>query len=172
MVNPEKQHPSNDRHIDDVDRVDQNSDGEGSFNDLSSSDGTSASANPSITGRLMEILAENGDGDLLLQRSHREGEVLQWLRALDLQVMGACRVDERLKPMLKLNVSPGAAEDHLLAHLCQVCIIRIYNCLYRLYLLFQNFKIGIACVEGDIKFYGSCFNSISKRLCSFFVVMI
>lgn len=49
-----------------------------------------------------------------------ETNVLQWLLALDLQVMGACRVDERLKPLLKLNVSAGAAEDRLLAHLSQV----------------------------------------------------
>lgn len=49
-----------------------------------------------------------------------ERNVLQWLLALDLQVMGACRVDERLKPLLKLNVSAGAAEDRLLAHLSQV----------------------------------------------------
>ncbi|XP_015076045.1 uncharacterized protein LOC107020274 [Solanum pennellii] len=48
-----------------------------------------------------------------------ETNVLQWLLALDLQVMGACRVDERLKPLLKLNVSAGAAEDRLLAHLSQ-----------------------------------------------------
>ncbi|KAK4716978.1 hypothetical protein R3W88_015316 [Solanum pinnatisectum] len=48
-----------------------------------------------------------------------ETNVLQWLLALDLQVMGACRVDERLKPLLKLNVSAGAAEYRLLAHLSQ-----------------------------------------------------
>ncbi|KAK4353185.1 hypothetical protein RND71_028703 [Anisodus tanguticus] len=48
-----------------------------------------------------------------------ETNVLQWLLALDLQVMGACRADERLKPLLKLNVSAGAAEDRLLAHLSQ-----------------------------------------------------
>ncbi|KAH0670120.1 hypothetical protein KY290_026717 [Solanum tuberosum] len=48
-----------------------------------------------------------------------ETNVLQWLLALDLQVLGACRVDERLKPLLKLNVSAGAAEDRLLAHLSQ-----------------------------------------------------
>ncbi|KAL2548731.1 hypothetical protein Fot_10261 [Forsythia ovata] len=119
MVNQEKKQSSNDRHIDDEDRADQISNGEGSFNGLSSSDGTSTSENPSITGRLMDILVEDGDGDLLLQRSHREDEVLQWLQALDVHVMGACRADERLKPLLKLNVSTGAAEDHLLAHLSQ-----------------------------------------------------
>ncbi|XP_059317924.1 uncharacterized protein LOC132068371 [Lycium ferocissimum] len=48
-----------------------------------------------------------------------ETNVLQWLLALDLQVMGACRADERLKPLLKLNVSAGAAQDRLLAHLSQ-----------------------------------------------------
>ncbi|MCD7452868.1 hypothetical protein HAX54_018423 [Datura stramonium] len=34
-----------------------------------------------------------------------ETNLLQWFLALDLQVMGACRADERLKPLLKLNVS-------------------------------------------------------------------
>ncbi|OIT21427.1 hypothetical protein A4A49_38063 [Nicotiana attenuata] len=48
-----------------------------------------------------------------------ETDVVQWLLALDLQVMGACRVDERLKPLLKLDVSTGAAEDRLLAYLSQ-----------------------------------------------------
>lgn len=56
------------------------------------------------------------DGDFLLG----EDRVLRWLQALDMQVMGACRGDERLKPLLKLNVSNGMAEDRLLAHLSQV----------------------------------------------------
>lgn len=34
--------------------------------------------------------------------------------------MGACRADERLNPLLKLNNAIGAAEDRLLAHLSQV----------------------------------------------------
>lgn len=75
-----------------------------------------------LTERLANILVEDSDGDLLLQRSDREDRVLQWLQALDMQVMGACRADERLKPLLKLNASSGMAEDHLLAHLSQVCI--------------------------------------------------
>lgn len=70
---------------------------------------------------LMDVFVEEGDGDLLLQRSDREDRVLQWLQALDMQVMGACRADERLKPLLKMNVSSGLAEDRLLAHLSQVC---------------------------------------------------
>ncbi|CAI0411036.1 unnamed protein product [Linum tenue] len=72
-----------------------------------------------LTERLTEILVDEGDGDLLLQRSDREDRVLQWLQALDMQVMGACRADERLKPLLKSNASIGAAEDRLLAHLSQ-----------------------------------------------------
>ncbi|KAL3650232.1 hypothetical protein CASFOL_006635 [Castilleja foliolosa] len=39
-----------------------------------------------------------------------DGGFLPWLRAMDMQVMGACRTDERLKPLLKLNVSAGVAE--------------------------------------------------------------
>ncbi len=74
-----------------------------------------------LTERLTDILVDEGDGDLLLQRSDREDRVMQWLQALDMQVMGACRVDERLKPLLKMNASNGIAEDRLLAHLSQVC---------------------------------------------------
>ncbi|CAF1808154.1 hypothetical protein HID58_058574 [Brassica napus] len=48
-----------------------------------------------------------------------EDRVLRWLQALDIQVLGACRGDERLKPLLKLDVSNGVAEDRLLAHLSQ-----------------------------------------------------
>ncbi|KAL9388847.1 hypothetical protein Peur_017452 [Populus x canadensis] len=72
-----------------------------------------------LTERLTDILVDQGDGDLLLQRNDREDRVLQWLQALDMQVMGACRADERLKPLLKLNASSGVAEDRLLAHLSQ-----------------------------------------------------
>ncbi|KAJ9160264.1 hypothetical protein P3X46_025678 [Hevea brasiliensis] len=72
-----------------------------------------------LTERLADILVEDGEGDLLLQQSDREDRVLQWLQALDMQVMGACRADERLKPLLKQNASSGMAEDRLLAHLSQ-----------------------------------------------------
>ncbi|KAJ6325141.1 hypothetical protein OIU76_012260, partial [Salix suchowensis] len=72
-----------------------------------------------LTERLTDILVDQGDGDLLLQRNDREDNVLRWLQALDVQVMGACRADERLKPLLKLNASSGVAEDRLLAHLSQ-----------------------------------------------------
>ena len=73
-----------------------------------------------LTERLTDIFVEENDGDLLLQQSDREDRVLQWLQALDMQVLGACRTDERLKPLLKVNVSNGVAEDRLLAHLSQV----------------------------------------------------
>lgn len=75
-----------------------------------------------LTERLTDILVEDGDGDLLIENNSREGEdrVMQWLQALDMQVMGACRADERLKPLLKLNVSNGVAEDRLLSQLSQV----------------------------------------------------
>jgi len=36
------------------------------------------------------------------------------------QLMGACRADERLRPLLTLNVSCAAADDRFIAHLAQV----------------------------------------------------
>ncbi|KAK9063379.1 hypothetical protein SSX86_017249 [Deinandra increscens subsp. villosa] len=74
-----------------------------------------------IADRLTDLLVGDGDrdSDLLMQRNtQQEGTVMQWLLALDMQVMGACRADERLKPLLKLNASSGA-EDRLLSHLSQ-----------------------------------------------------
>ncbi|GJW89829.1 hypothetical protein Tco_0167382, partial [Tanacetum coccineum] len=46
-----------------------------------------------------------------------EKTVMKWLHALDMQLVGACRTGESLKPMFKLNVSCGVAEDRLLSHL-------------------------------------------------------
>lgn len=76
-----------------------------------------------LTERLNDIFVDENDGDLLLQQSNREDRVFQWLQALDMQLIGACRTDERLKPLLKVNVSNGVAEDRLLAHLSQVPLI-------------------------------------------------
>lgn len=73
----------------------------------------------SLTDRLTEILVGDGDGDLLLEQSDGEDNVLQWLQALDMQFMGACRADERLKPLLKRSGSAGVADDALFAHLSQ-----------------------------------------------------
>uniref|UniRef100_A0A1J3CL00 Flocculation protein FLO11 n=1 Tax=Noccaea caerulescens TaxID=107243 RepID=A0A1J3CL00_NOCCA len=68
-----------------------------------------------IENRVSDPLTDEGGRDFLLG----EDRVLRWLQALDMQVLGACRGDERLKPLLKLNVSNGMAEDRLLAHLSQ-----------------------------------------------------
>ncbi|KAK4743152.1 hypothetical protein SAY87_001153 [Trapa incisa] len=72
-----------------------------------------------LAERLMDSLVEDGGGDLLLHQRNRDDRVLQWLRSLDSQVIGACRADERLRPLLKLNASSGVAEDRLLVHLSQ-----------------------------------------------------
>ncbi|XP_051121260.1 uncharacterized protein LOC127244800 isoform X2 [Andrographis paniculata] len=119
MVNSEERKPAVGEWIGDVDPLDQIIDEEDMVDVSSSVDKASVSANQSVTRRLAELFVEDGDGDLLLQRSDREDGVHKWLRALNLQVMGACRADERLKPLLKLNTSTDAAEDPLLAHLSQ-----------------------------------------------------
>ncbi|XP_057488840.1 uncharacterized protein LOC130774804 [Actinidia eriantha] len=130
MVNQEKQRPVDDSKTGRLDRVDRPNDD--CFDDSESTVGASASGScensrdggrsgdgVGLTERLTDMLVEEGDGDLLLQESDRGDRVIQFLQALDLQIMGACRADERLKPLLKLNVSSGAAEDCLLAHLSQ-----------------------------------------------------
>ncbi|KAM1141508.1 hypothetical protein ACFX19_042161 [Malus domestica] len=110
---------------DEIDCVGDQSNG-GELENSSASNGVGGSgagpASRSETGleeRLTGILVDEGDGDLLLQQSNREDRVLQWLEALDMQVMGACRADERLKPLLKMNASNDVAEDRLLAQLSQ-----------------------------------------------------
>ncbi|KAM6598721.1 hypothetical protein CsatA_018330 [Cannabis sativa] len=111
----------NDRNNGDRNGVDDQYDGV-EYEDSSSASFGAGSASRSEVGleeRLTEILVEERDGDLLLQQNNREERVLQWLMALDMQVIGACRTDERLKPLLKMNASNGAAEDRLLAHLSQ-----------------------------------------------------
>ncbi|KAK6929446.1 hypothetical protein RJ641_005651 [Dillenia turbinata] len=124
MVSSRKQESFEEGKTEGLDREDQaTSNSEGGFDELSSSViSTSSSSSSSsdddeigLTERLTEIVVEEGDSDLLI----REDRVLQWLQALDLQVMGACRADERLKPLLKLNVSSGIAEDRLMAQLSQ-----------------------------------------------------
>ncbi|XP_026414220.1 uncharacterized protein LOC113309914 isoform X2 [Papaver somniferum] len=71
----------------------------------------------SFTERLRDILSgEGGDEDLANDRGNN---FVQWLQALDIQLLGACRADERMKPLFKLNVSSGVAEDRLLAQLSQ-----------------------------------------------------
>lgn len=130
MTNPRNQDSTGNDEIEDLDHVNRY-DGE-DLDDSSSMDaGSSASSSGSrdaggsrtetgLADRLTDILVDEGDGDLLLQHSDREDRVMRWLQALDMQVMGACRADERLKPLLKMNASNGVAEDRLLAQLSQV----------------------------------------------------
>ncbi|XP_017430395.2 uncharacterized protein LOC108338168 [Vigna angularis] len=96
------------------------------FDDLSSVDSAASAGEDGrsrmqvgLTERLTDIFVDERDGDLLIQQTNREDRLLQWLQALDLQVMGACRADERLKPLLKMSTSCGVAEDPLLAQLTQ-----------------------------------------------------
>ncbi|XP_076948501.1 uncharacterized protein LOC143620762 [Bidens hawaiensis] len=72
-----------------------------------------------LADRLTDLFVGDGGDDEVLMRRSARGTVVQWLQALDMQVMGACRADERLKPLLKVNVSSGVAEDRLLSHLSQ-----------------------------------------------------
>ncbi|XP_027163681.1 uncharacterized protein LOC113763894 [Coffea eugenioides] len=125
MDNSGKRQSMNDRKMNDAeDRTDRSNGGSGCSDDSTSTLNASSSVlrpSSSISRGsevTAEILAEEG-GNLLLQQSDRVDNLVQWLRALDVQVIGACRADERLKPLLKLNASTGAAEDRLLAQLTQ-----------------------------------------------------
>ncbi|KAF7146906.1 hypothetical protein RHSIM_Rhsim03G0140100 [Rhododendron simsii] len=116
MVNPDEQRSVDDRDAEGtIDRT--NGDG---FGDRSAVE-ASGSGTRSNSGRLTGGGggADEGDGDLSLRYSDGVDRVMQFLQALDLQVMGACRADERLKPLFKLNNATGAAEDRLLAQLSQ-----------------------------------------------------
>ncbi|KAI3799981.1 hypothetical protein L1987_35287 [Smallanthus sonchifolius] len=128
MNNHEKQQSLGDRDVDDQHKSTEDSSSSSSMprgEDLTDavSGDSSTRRNGNGTGlaaRLTDLFVGDGDNDddLLIQRS-TQGTVMQWLQALDMQVMGACRADERLKPLLKLNVSSGVAEDRLLSHLSQ-----------------------------------------------------
>lgn len=103
-------------HHDDDQRNDGGDVSDSSTIDDSRSNGSESEHEP--TTRIQSSVSD----PLIRDRDFLVGEdrVLRWLQALDMQVMGACRGDERLKPLLKLNVSNGMAEDRLLAHLSQV----------------------------------------------------
>ncbi|KAK7300565.1 hypothetical protein RJT34_11412 [Clitoria ternatea] len=103
------------------DDFDATSCGEGGSGSISTSAGEDGGSRMQVglTERLTDILVDEADGDLLIQQTNREDRLLQWLQALDLQVMGACRADERLKPLLKMNAACGVAEDPLLTQLTQ-----------------------------------------------------
>ncbi|RRT59356.1 hypothetical protein B296_00023879 [Ensete ventricosum] len=70
----------------------------------------------SLRGVSVDDLSHEGSGGA------GDDRVLLWLQALDLQVLGACRADERSMPLFKLNVSSGPAEEKLLAQLSQVLV--------------------------------------------------
>ncbi|XP_020571091.1 uncharacterized protein LOC110018197 [Phalaenopsis equestris] len=81
--------------------------------------GSSGGRSDALPGRIRDVLRDGADANLLLGREEVENGILQWLQALDLQVIGGCRADERLRPLLKLNASSGAAEDQFIAQLLQ-----------------------------------------------------
>lgn len=74
-----------------------------------------------LTERLTDLFDGRGDGDLLVGEKDGGVSVIQWIQALDMQMMGACRGDERLKPLLKSGGGSSCGDDRLLAHLSQVC---------------------------------------------------
>ncbi|XP_026656451.1 uncharacterized protein LOC103695761 [Phoenix dactylifera] len=122
MVSPRKEGFGNDEKAESSDRP-LGGDASEEFREIDGSgssrpQGTTRTAG-GLAERLSDVLRGESDGDLFLGRSDLESGVLQWLRALDLQVLGACRADERLRPLLKLNVSTGAAEDRLITQLSQ-----------------------------------------------------
>jgi hypothetical protein len=51
---------------------------------------------------------------------HKDEGALQWVQSLEFQAMRACRTDERLKPLLRWNVSYGGADSQIFARLGQV----------------------------------------------------
>lgn len=72
-----------------------------------------------VVRRLTEVLQGRGDDALVLQSTNRDNMMSQWLQALDVHVVGACRADERLQPILRWNTPCSGADGHLLAHLSQ-----------------------------------------------------
>ncbi|KAI3994476.1 hypothetical protein MKX01_012733 [Papaver californicum] len=102
-----------------------------------------------FTERLRDILSgEGGDEDLA---NDRENNFVQWLQALDIQLLGACRADERMKPLFKLNVSSGVAEDRLLAHLRQHFDVAEVGILARcLFMPLVSIRVGKVIKQGSL----------------------
>lgn len=109
-----------DINFDDSSSVESGGGGGVAGNSSSPGDDGGSRSEVGLTERLTDIIVEAGDGDLLIQQTNCEDRLMEWLQALDLQVMGACRADERLKPLLKMNTVSGVSEDPLLAQLIQV----------------------------------------------------
>ncbi|MCO5591815.1 hypothetical protein L7F22_045807 [Adiantum nelumboides] len=88
-------------------------------NSLSQTPHSCAVGQGEVVRRLTEVLQGSGDESLVLPLAGRDGGMSQWLQALDVHVVGACRADERLQPMLRWNSSCTGADGQLLAHLSQ-----------------------------------------------------
>ncbi|CAI9091641.1 OLC1v1026714C1 [Oldenlandia corymbosa var. corymbosa] len=127
MVNPENHQSGNDRKIDEgEDRIEQSNgadypeDSTSAAHSSSNVLRTSSIQNSSNSrGGSSDFEARREHENMLQEQSDRLDNLVLWLRALDVQVIGACRADERLKPLLKINAFTGAAEDRLLSHLSQ-----------------------------------------------------
>ncbi|KAG0466614.1 hypothetical protein HPP92_018194 [Vanilla planifolia] len=126
MVRPRKEGSSEETNGDSYDRLDQSNE---DSDDSSQVNGSGSSGAPfddrsgegaagGLPVRVSEFREEADLYPLLGGVGIGKG-FMQWLRALDLQFMGGCRMDERLKPLLKLNASSGAAEDQLMSRLIQ-----------------------------------------------------
>ncbi|KAM0043119.1 hypothetical protein Hdeb2414_s0010g00337541 [Helianthus debilis subsp. tardiflorus] len=123
MNNSGKQQSVSDREVDEHEHEHEQQQSNDDSSPVSTGAGEDAPTNGNDAGfadRLTDLLVGEGDrdSDLLMQRNTQQGTVMRWLLALDVHVMGACRADERLKPLLKVNASSGA-EDRLLSHLSQ-----------------------------------------------------
>lgn len=78
-------------------------------------------------GPLSDILTGRRELDMVMRQADREDGSLRWLQALDLQVLGACRTDERRNPFLGWNTPCLGSDDQLLAHLGQVFYQQSYS---------------------------------------------
>ncbi|KAL3701333.1 hypothetical protein R1sor_019355 [Riccia sorocarpa] len=70
---------------------------------------------------LQEAVTDSGDGfgPESSEDLNRESGALRWVQALELQGTGACRADERLRPLLRWNVSCVGADGRLLVQFGQ-----------------------------------------------------
>ncbi|KAI0512196.1 hypothetical protein KFK09_012834 [Dendrobium nobile] len=129
MVCPRREGFEEEGKGDSSDRVDLAQESEGS-DESSEIDGSESSGDSidvqnsgglsgAFSGRIRDVLRDGADANLLLGREEMENGIFQWLQALDLHVIGGCRADERLKPLLKPNATSGAAEDQFMVQLVQ-----------------------------------------------------
>lgn len=84
------------------------------------SENTQSASNGVQASQAQETTPSSSQSSLTSLHGHKDEGALQWMQSLEFQAMGACRTDERLKPLLRWNVSCGGAESQILAHLGQV----------------------------------------------------